>query len=50
MTEEEIITKLNLGELKCHTWHIQKCSAVTGEGLTEGLDWLHSKLQEKEKK
>jgi signal recognition particle receptor subunit beta len=50
MSEEEIIGKLNLGELKCHTWHIQKCSAMTGEGITDGLDWLHSKLQEKDKK
>ncbi|RYG49788.1 hypothetical protein EON67_06455 [archaeon] len=21
-------------------WHIQSCSAVTGEGLVEGLDWM----------
>jgi hypothetical protein len=47
MTEDEIISKLNLGELKNHTWHIQKCSALKGEGIEEGLDWLHSKLIEK---
>jgi signal recognition particle receptor subunit beta len=50
MSEEEIIGKLNLGDLKCHTWHIQKCSAMSGEGIDEGLDWLHSKLHEKQKK
>lgn len=47
MTEEEIIGKLNLGELKNHTWHIQKCSALKGTGIDEGLDWLHEKLIEK---
>lgn len=47
MTEDEIIAKLNLGELKNHTWHIQKCSALTGMGVDEGLDWLHEKLVEK---
>ena len=23
-----------------HKWHIQASSAITGEGLYEGLDWL----------
>jgi signal recognition particle receptor subunit beta len=25
-------------------WHIQACCAVTGDGLSEGLDWLSSAL------
>lgn len=44
MTEEEIFASLNLSEIKNHTWHIQKCSALKGQGITEGLDWLHSQL------
>lgn len=50
MTEAEIINKLNLGEIKKHAWHIQKCSALQGDGIEAGLDWLYSKLTEKQKK
>ena len=25
-------------------WHLQGCSAVSGEGLVEGLEWLYGKL------
>ena len=34
----------SLHEIKNHDWHIQSCSALTGEGLEEGLDWLTTKL------
>lgn len=50
MTEAEIINKLKLGEIKKHAWHIQKCSVLNGEGIEEGLEWLYSKLTEKQKK
>jgi hypothetical protein len=23
-----------------HTWHIQPCCALTGEGLYTGMDWV----------
>ena len=36
-------------EIKHHDWHIQGCCAITGEGLNEGLDWLTSKLAQKNK-
>ena len=49
MSEEEIINHLNLTEIKEHDWHIQKCSALKGEGIKEGLDWLYDKLIEKYK-
>mmetsp|Transcript_6300 Transcript_6300/g.4741 ORF Transcript_6300/g.4741 Transcript_6300/m.4741 type:complete len:120 (+) Transcript_6300:321-680(+) len=38
-----------LHEIKHHEWHIQSCCALTGEGLSEGLDWLTNKLVSKNK-
>ena len=28
-------------------YHIQKCSAITGEGMYEGLEWLNTELLKK---
>lgn len=42
LSSEDIATALELdGEAmaKRH-WHIRPCSAVTGAGLVEGIDWL----------
>ena len=36
----EIINIYNLSEIKDHIWHIQACSAQTGEGLITGIKWL----------
>ncbi len=36
----DISAGLNLHALKDRAWQIQACSAKTGEGLTEGLEWL----------
>jgi len=44
MSIEEIIEYLDLDQIKDHSWHIQPCSAVSGEGIVEGLDWIYSKL------
>ena len=40
MTAAEISQQLQLTELKKHTWNIQSCCALTGEGLSEGLEWM----------
>jgi ADP-ribosylation factor-like protein 1 len=40
MSVTEVSDFLGLTELKMRTWTIFKCSAKTGDGLTEGLDWL----------
>jgi ADP-ribosylation factor-like protein 2 len=39
---DQISQILNLqGTVGVHRhWHIQACSAVTGEGLLQGIDWL----------
>jgi len=44
MNSAEIAEKLSLTEIKNHEWHIQACSALKGEGLNEGLDWLTERL------
>ncbi|KAF0972386.1 hypothetical protein FDP41_009289 [Naegleria fowleri] len=38
-----IVQQLDLNSIK-QDWFIQPCSALTGNGLFEGLDWLSSKL------
>ncbi|EIN10175.1 ARF/SAR [Punctularia strigosozonata HHB-11173 SS5] len=40
MTSAEISDALDLPSIKSHNWKIMSCSAVTGENLTEGLDWV----------
>ena len=42
MTSEEIREKLNLSQIRHRQWHLQLCSALTGQGLHEGLTWLGS--------
>ncbi|XP_046847507.1 ADP-ribosylation factor-like protein 2 [Xenia sp. Carnegie-2017] len=37
---EEIKQVLELDSIKTHHWHIQWCSAITGENLLLGIDWL----------
>ncbi|KAJ1019266.1 hypothetical protein NDA13_006186 [Ustilago tritici] len=40
MTPAEISESLALTAFRERTWQISGCSALTGKGLTEGLDWL----------
>ena len=43
LTAEEIAESLGLRETSSFQnrhWSIRGCSAVTGEGLVEGMDWL----------
>jgi small GTP-binding protein len=36
--------RLELDSITNRPYHIQGCSAISGEGLSEGLDWLHQQL------
>ncbi|KAI3386824.1 hypothetical protein SNEBB_002731 [Seison nebaliae] len=36
----ELSQFLNLTSVKTHTWHIQPCCALSGEGLMSGIEWL----------
>ncbi|KAF9464243.1 ADP-ribosylation factor family-domain-containing protein [Collybia nuda] len=40
MTDSEIQDALNLRAIKSHHWKIWSCSAMTGENLVTGLDWV----------
>lgn len=42
----EVCEGLGLYDLKNRKWHIQGTSALKGDGLYEGLDWLSSTLKE----
>jgi len=44
MTAAEISEKLELHSIKGRSWHIEGCCALTGEGLTEGMDWVAQTL------
>ena len=44
MTPSEISESLALTAFRERTWQIFGCSALTGKGLTEGLDWLAGTL------
>jgi len=44
MSAAEISKQFNLTSLKSHSWHIQACCALTGEGLYEGMEWLTAQV------
>eukprot|EP01004_Peranema_trichophorum_P008499 NODE_7256_length_795_cov_162.538690_g6647_i0.p1 GENE.NODE_7256_length_795_cov_162.538690_g6647_i0~~NODE_7256_length_795_cov_162.538690_g6647_i0.p1 ORF type:complete len:183 (-),score=29.91 NODE_7256_length_795_cov_162.538690_g6647_i0:145-693(-) len=45
MSTAELTDKLGLHSLKHRTWYIQGSCATSGDGLTEGLDWLASNIK-----
>lgn len=48
MSTSEIVDKLQLSSrLRLTEWHVQGATAVSGEGLYEGLDWLNSALKKR---
>ncbi|KAL4659282.1 ADP-ribosylation factor-like protein 5B [Arapaima gigas] len=42
MTAAEISKYLTLSSITGHSWHIQACCALTGEGLPASLEWMRS--------
>lgn len=42
---ENIIKEMKLNEIRHRQWFVQPCSAKTGDGLYEGLNWLISALK-----
>ena len=45
MGAEEVSDKLSLYKLCVgKSWHVQACDARSGNGLTDGLDWLSRQL------
>ncbi|CAK9174131.1 unnamed protein product [Ilex paraguariensis] len=47
MTAAEITDKLGLHSLGQRCWHIHNTSAISREGLYEGLDWLSNNIADK---
>ncbi|CAI5480806.1 unnamed protein product, partial [Closterium sp. Yama58-4] len=47
MSEVEVSDALGLHKIKSRPWAIYKTSAVKGDGLFEGLDWLSETLKSK---
>lgn len=45
LSPAEVCTRLGLRALRDREWSIQGCCATTGDGLYEGLDWLHGAVQ-----
>ena len=43
MAVADISKALALTSIKSHDWHIQACCALTGEGLSEALEWVSQK-------
>jgi ADP-ribosylation factor-like protein 3 len=40
MPADAVATALNLNEIRDRKWHIQGCSAKTGDGLQTGMEWV----------
>ncbi|EFJ27233.1 ARF-like GTPase [Selaginella moellendorffii] len=45
IAEDEITDALNLHYIRHHAWQVHGCSALTGGGLREGMNWLMEQLQ-----
>ena len=41
----QVTEKLDLLSIRDRKWSVYACSAPTGDGLYEGLDWLSTTLQ-----
>jgi ADP-ribosylation factor-like protein 5B len=44
MPAAEISDALSLHSIKTHDWHIQPCCALTGDGISQGLDWIVARM------
>ena len=45
LSSTEITDKLALNKMQNRIWHVQPSCAITGEGLSDGIDWLSQKLK-----
>lgn len=44
-SSEDITIKLGLIHIKSREWFVQPCSAKSGDGLYEGLEWLSKRIK-----
>ena len=45
----EIAEELSLHTIRDRPWYIQPCSAVSGEGVKDGLTWMSNSIKKKKK-
>lgn len=45
-TEEELTVGLNLHVIRGREWTAMPCSAKTGDGLQEGMEWIVNRMNE----
>eukprot|EP01059_Diplonema_ambulator_P012216 TRINITY_DN22446_c0_g1_i2.p1 TRINITY_DN22446_c0_g1~~TRINITY_DN22446_c0_g1_i2.p1 ORF type:complete len:196 (+),score=29.44 TRINITY_DN22446_c0_g1_i2:47-589(+) len=45
LSQEEIANHLSLHKIVEHEWHVQSCCALTGDGLTDGLNWIADRIR-----
>lgn len=43
---KDVASGLGLSKERGHPWHVQATTAVTGDGLYEGLDWMANAIKE----
>ena len=46
---DEVSKMFGLTEIKDRTWQVVACSAKTGDGLQDGMEWLMKTMAEKKK-
>ena len=49
LSVQQVADGLELTSLEGRVWYIQACSASTGDGVSDGLDWLAGRLVAKKK-
>lgn len=47
-TAAEIAQDLSLHTIRTHEWQIQSCCALTGEGLQQGLEWIATRIRDRQ--
>lgn len=47
MGPDDVAEALNLHSIRDRIWHIQPCSAKTGEGLQQGMEWMVKNINQK---
>lgn len=50
LSVQEVAEALELSSIPGRVWYIQACSATSGDGISDGLEWLATKLAAKPKK
>lgn len=44
LSMDQVREQLRLAEITSHTWRILPCSAITGEGLDDAMDWVTAEV------